>query len=189
MTNDTRSMGLLAYYREAEIRSADLLQRLLRQVDETALLTFLTRQLAEEARHIQLWTEILLERGGSVAPKKRNYRRLLQQHAGAPASTCELLALLRMVEESVQRRYREHAARGGTEPRLVQTLEQIATDEEWHLAGVATWLTALTQKEGRTRLAALLEHYRNAEAQAYAELLMEEAPSQLADLQAVIILR
>jgi len=83
----TRSMTSqtwpLSYFREAKVCSADLLQRLLRRTDDPELQIDLTRQLADEARHIQLLSELILELGGpagvepegisaSPAPKGRH---------------------------------------------------------------------------------------------------------------------
>jgi hypothetical protein len=44
-------LWLLSYYREAELRGADLLQRLLRKTDDPDLQLNLTHHFADEAPH------------------------------------------------------------------------------------------------------------------------------------------
>jgi rubrerythrin len=162
---------LLRYYREAEIRSADLLQRLLRQADDPELQIHLTRQLADEARHIQMWTELMSELGESLAPPKRGYRQYLQKYAGAPSNVCDSLALMCAVEERVQQRYRDHLPQAKQEPRIAEMLRTLVEDEEWHVQGVRAWLTKLEKQEGRTRVAAARDYYRPLEALAYVDLM------------------
>ncbi|MBI3245513.1 MAG: ferritin-like domain-containing protein [Deltaproteobacteria bacterium] len=171
METRTYPKWLLQYYREAEIRSADLLQRLLRHADDPELQIDLTRQLADEARHIQLWTELMSELGISLTPRKRGYRHYLHKYTGMPSSVLDALALVHAVEERVQQRYREHLPHAGQAPRIVTMLQALAADEEWHLQDVRRWLAKLEKRDGRTRVAAALDYYRPLEARAYADLI------------------
>lgn len=173
MESQTLPMWLLQYYREAEIRSADLLQRLLRYVDDPELQIDLTHQLADEARHIQLWTEIIETRGGCVTPVKKGYRNCLQRRAGNPTNILDLLALTHVVEERVQQRYHAHVSRIGDNSQVGETLRSLVGDESWHLAGVQRWLAKIEKQEGKTRVAALCDYYRLLEAKAYADLVSE----------------
>jgi tRNA isopentenyl-2-thiomethyl-A-37 hydroxylase MiaE len=169
----TPPLWLLNYYREAEVRSADLLQRLLRYIDDPELQIYLTRQLADEARHIQLWTELINELGGRLPAARKGYRHYLQRSAGAPTSVLELLALTCIVEERVQQRYQVHALQAGADARIVAMLQTLVADEAWHLTGVRDWLAKIEKQEGKTRVAAMLDHYRPMEARAYAALIGE----------------
>jgi rubrerythrin len=171
MMKSASPLWLLHYYREAEIRSADLLQRLLRRTDDPQVQMTLTRQLADEARHIQLWTELMSELGGAPSVQRDGYRQRLQHHAGIPATNLDLLALIQVIEERVQQRYAQHATWPEVDPRVVALLQTIAADESWHLAGVTNWLAQQEKKEGKTRVAAALDHYRTREAKAYREVL------------------
>lgn len=173
MESQAPPMWLLQYYREAEIRSADLLQRLLRYVDDPALQIDLTHQLADEARHIQLWTEIIEARGGCVTPVKKGYRNCLQRRTGNPTNILDLLALTHAVEERVQQRYHAHASRVDDQCHIGETLRSLVGDESWHLAGVQRWLAKIEKQEGKTRVTALCDHYRQLEAKAYADLVSE----------------
>lgn len=159
MESEIQKVRLLNYYRAAELHSAELLQHLLQKTDDPELQITLTRQLADETRHIQLWTDLICELGGTPTVIRKGDRPYVQWQAGKTASVLELLALTHVVEERLQHCYREHAARGGEDPRIVAVLQAIATDEDWHLAGVRSCLAKQEKKEGRTRVQAALDHY------------------------------
>lgn len=183
----TYLIWLPSYYREAELRGAALLQRLLHKTNDPELQIKLTHHLADEAQHAWLWTELICELGGMPAAIHKGYQQRLRRQVGIPSSVLDLLALTRVVEERVQQRYREHAARPGEDPRTVAVLQTIMTDEEWHLAWVKAWLTKQGKKEGRTRITALLDHYQALEANACAELMTEEERLRAADVQFAIV--
>ena len=170
----TYPIWVLSYYREAELRGANLLQRLLRKADDPLLQINLTRHLADEARHAWLWTELIGKLGGEPAAIHLGYQRRLRSQVGIPSTIIDLLALTHVVEERVQQRYREHAARPGEDPRTVAVLQSIGADEEWHLAWVKDWLAAHEQEHEGEPLSALLDRYRMLEVSAYAELMVEE---------------
>lgn len=170
----TYAIWVLSYYREAELRGADLLQRLLRRADDPVLQINLTRHLADEARHAWLWTKLVDDLGGEPAAIPNGYQRHLRRQVGIPSTVCELLALTHVVEERVQQRYREHAARPEQDPHTVAVLQTIITDEEWHVAWVRDWLAAHEKMPGGELVSALLDRYRALEANAYAELMIEE---------------
>ena len=164
-------LWLLNYYREAEVRSADLLQRLLRCVDDSELQIYLTRQLADEAHHIQLWTEALHDLGGMLPVARKGYRHYLQRRTGAPTSVLELLALVCVMEERVQQRYQAQLLRPEANARIVEVLRMLVEDESWHLTGVREWLSKIEKQEGKTRVEAMVNHYRPLEARAYADFV------------------
>ena len=159
MEGMAQKIQLLNYYRAAELHGAELLQRLLHKSDDPDLQIALTRQLADETRHVQLWTELICELGGVPAVIRKSDRQYVQWWAGRPTTVLELLALIRVVEERLQHCYREHAARRGEDARIVAVLRIIAADEDWHLAGVRSCLAKQEKKEGRTRVQAALDHY------------------------------
>jgi rubrerythrin len=181
------SIWLLSYYRDAELRGADLLQRLLRRTNDPELQINLTRHLADEARHAWLWTELICKLGGAPAAIRDGYQHRLRRQVGLPSSVLDLLVLTHVVEERVQQRYREHAARPGEDPRTIAVLHAIVTDEEWHLAWVREWLMKQEKKEGRTRITAALDHYRALEVNAYTELMAEEERLRAADVSFTIM--
>jgi hypothetical protein len=68
MERVTYQIWLLSYYREAELRGADLLQRLLRKTEDPDLQFNLTHHFADEAHHAWLWTELIHKLGGAPLP-------------------------------------------------------------------------------------------------------------------------
>jgi rubrerythrin len=174
MARITYPMWILSYYREAELRGANLLQRLLRKTEDPQLLINLTRHLADEARHAWLWTELIHELGGVPLAIHKGYQHHLRHQVGIPSRVLNLLALTHVVEERVQQRYCEHAARSGEDQRTVAVLQAVMRDEQWHLAWVKDWLTHQEQQEGCGRVTELLHRYRALEAEAYAALMSEE---------------
>lgn len=170
----TYQMWLLSYYREAELRGADFLQRLLRKTEDPDLQLNLTRHLADEARHAWLWTELIHKLGGAPLAIRKGYQRYLQRQVGLPSSVLDLLALTYVVEERVQQRYCEHVVRPGEDAQTVTVLQTIIADEQWHLAWVKEWLAQQEQKEDRSWVEETLNRYRTLEAKAYAELMIEE---------------
>jgi len=159
MENKAEKIRLLNYYRAAELRGAELLQRLLRRSDDPDLQIALTHQLADETRHVQLWTELICELGGAPAVIRKSDRQHLRWRAGRPTTVLELLALVWVVEERLRHCYREHVARRGEDARIVAVLQSITADEDWHLAGVQSCLAKQEKKEGKTRVQATLDHY------------------------------
>jgi hypothetical protein len=158
MSDHTGQLNILSTYRAAEVRGADLLDRLLRHGSEPAMTIHLTRQLADEARHIQLLTELIRELGGTpIATRKKALP--IRGGYGGVETTLELLALLHATEERLQQRYREHIMRRGEDSRVVDTLQTLASDEGWHLAGVKALLSTQAKQFGRTRVGATVDYY------------------------------
>lgn len=166
-------LWILNQYRTAELQGADLLQRILRKNHDPQLQINLSHHFADEARHAWLWTELIGKLGGTPTIVPNNYQRELRRRVGLPSTLFNLLALSHVVEERVQQRYREHAARPGEDPRTVAVLQTIIADEEWHLSWIQAWLVQ-QQMQGGKEVATILERYRTSEAQAYAELAAEE---------------
>lgn len=151
-------LNILGTYREAEVQGAQLLQRLLRNNDDQKMINYLTWQLADESYHIQLLTELICEMGGAPAAIHKQALPSRCGH-GLPATLLEILAYLHATEARLLRRYHAHVMRQGEDPRIVSTLQTLASDEEWHLAGIKALLLKQEKKFGRTRVAATLDHY------------------------------
>ncbi|MGH7961777.1 MAG: ferritin-like domain-containing protein [Candidatus Binatia bacterium] len=165
---------LFNYYRDAELRGADLILRLMNRADDLNLQEPLTRHLADEAQHVWLWTERIRALGGQPVPIDDRYHRYLRRKAGLSTDMLELLALIFVVEERTNKRYAEHATRPDIDPETLKVLSEIQADEAWYLAWVTEKLRDLEQSEGKERVAATLSRYRALEAEAFAELLAAE---------------
>jgi rubrerythrin len=165
---------LFSYYRDAELRGADLILRLINRTEDPNLQEKLTRHLADETNHAWLWTERIRALGGDPVRIDDGYHRHLRRKAGIPSNLLDLLALTYVVEERAGKRYEEHAARPDVDLDTLHVLKDMRTDEEWHLAWVAEKLTELEQTEGKEKVAVTLDRYRALEAEAFAEMLADE---------------
>lgn len=164
---------LFSYYRDAELRGADLILRLINRPDTAELQTNLARHLADETNHAWLWTERIHALGGAPVRIEDGYHRHLRRKAGVPTTLLELLALTYVVEERSGKRYEEHAARPDVDANTLKALQEMRVDEDWHLTWVGEALKELGKKEGTEKLAAALARYR-AETEAFAEMLANE---------------
>src|SRR6266852_1464688 len=174
MDKKAYNMLLFSYYRDAELRGADLILRLINRTENLDLQEKLTRLLADETNHAWLWTDRIRALGGDPVRIADGYHRHLRRKAGLPSNLLDLLALTYVVEERAGRRYEEHAARPDVDPATLAVLKEMRTDEEWHLAWVSEKLKELEQTESATKVAATLNRYRALEAEAFAEMLADE---------------
>jgi len=165
---------LFNYYRDAELRGADLVLRLMNRAEDLGLQEPLTRHLADEAQHAWLWTERIRTLGGQPMVIDDRYHRYLRRKIGFPTEMLELLALILVVEERMDKRYATHAARPDVGPETLHVLNEIRADEAWYIAWMTEKLHDLEQSEGKERVTAVLDHYRAREAEAFAELQADE---------------
>ncbi|MEW6298736.1 MAG: ferritin-like domain-containing protein [Thermodesulfobacteriota bacterium] len=174
MDKNSYNILLFSYYRDAELRGADLIMRLIHRIEDGALQEKLTRHLADETRHAWLWTERIRALGGDPIRIDDGYHRHLRRKAGLPSNLLDLLALTYVIEERSGKRYEEHAARPDVDPDTLQVLQEMRTDEEWHLSWVADKLHELEQTEGKEKVTAVLARYRAVETEAFAEMVAAE---------------
>ena len=64
MAGEARLVTLFSYYRDAELRGATLLLKLLQRMDDTDAQVKLTKHLEDEVRHAWLWTKRITDLGG-----------------------------------------------------------------------------------------------------------------------------
>ena len=170
------TVELFSYYRDAELRGAMLIVRLIRLMPgdlETQL--HLARHLADETRHAWLWTRRIAEIGGTPARIAAGYQSRLGQRI-VPRSVPELLALTIVAEERSLIRYREHAARPGLDSATRDVLRAVIGDEQWHVAWIRDRFEhALTRDpEARRRMPSAIERYRAIEEEVYRSLAAYE---------------
>src|SRR5207247_10928498 len=123
---------LFSYYREAELRGADLILRLINRSDDLSLQEKLTRHLADETNHAWLWTERIRALGGLPVRIADGYHRHLRRKAGLPANWLDLLALTYVVEQRAGKRYEEHDARPEGDPDRLTVLPDARTVDARH---------------------------------------------------------
>ena len=169
MNTPTDEIALLNAYRDAELRGAELVLRLLSRIDDASLQEPLTRHLADEAQHVWLWTERIRALGGQLQHQDDGYYRALRRKAGLPTTALDLLALVSVIAGRLNQRYGAHATRTDADPETLKILREIHTAEAWYVAWLAEQLQQCAQREGADTVAATLNQYRAWEAEAFAE--------------------
>lgn len=165
---------LFSYYRDAELRGADLILRLINRADNLTFQEKLTKHLADETNHAWLWTERIRALGGDPVRIDNGYHRHLRRKTGLPSHILDLLALTCVVEERAQRRYEEHATRSDVDAETLAVLKEMCGDEKDHLAWVKDKLAELELSEGKEIVAATLSRFRTLEEEAFAEMQADE---------------
>lgn len=175
MAADPRMILLMSYYRDAEIRGANLLLRLMSYLTDGDSQTKLTLHLADETRHAWLWTKRMNDLGGEPLPVGDGYQSRIGLRT-VPRSLIELLALTIVVEERSLDRYIEHAGRSNVDPETMKVLKEVSHDEKWHIAWIRNKLDDLAAAEegGAEKAAAAMEKYREIDRQVYEGLLEKE---------------
>ena len=174
MTPDPRVIGLLSYYRDAELHGAALLLRLIKLMDDPDAQVKLALHLSEETHHAWLWTKRIDDLGGTPMKILDGYQSRIGMRT-LPRSLFDLLALTVVVEERSFARYQEHASRPGVDAETLEVLHEVTKDEKWHIAWVRAKLLELAANEGgEERAHAAMERYREIDRQVYAELRAKE---------------
>ncbi len=174
MAADPETILLMSYYRDAELRGASLLLRLMSYLEDGDSQTKLALHLSEEARHAWLWTKRIHELGGTPVRVTDGYQSRIGRRT-LPRSVIDLLALTVVVEERSYDRYREHASRADVDAETLAVLREVTKDEKWHIAWIRGKLEQLAAAQGAQAQAdAALEKYRQIEREVYGELLEKE---------------
>lgn len=162
---------MYSYYRDAELRGANLLFRLMRMVDDPTAQMNLTEHLADETRHAWLWTERIKELGASPVPVDDGYQVRIGKKAGVPRSVFDLFALTVVVEQRALRRYQQHMRREDVPERTREVLEAVTKDEAWHIDWIRTRARELAEKSGDPEsMDRALKRYRAIDEEVMAEL-------------------
>ena len=172
---DPRMIHLYSYYRDAELRGATLLLKLIMHVEDSESQVKLSRHLADETRHAWLWTKRIFDLGYTPVRIADGYQTRIGQSAGIPKSMIDLLALTVVVEERAQRRYLEHACRPDVDSETLEILHEVTKDEKWHIGWIKNKLHELAAANGGAdKAGAALERYREIDRQVVADLTAKE---------------
>jgi rubrerythrin len=165
-----------SYYRDAELRGANLLFRLMRMVDDPEAQVNLTEHLADETRHAWLWTQRIQELGAKPVPVEDGYQVRIGKLAGVPKTLIDLFALTVVVEQRSLRRYQQHLRRDGIPERTREVLEAVTKDEAWHIDWIRRKARELAEQAGDPdRVDRALKKYRAIDEQVMSELDAKEA--------------
>lgn len=175
MDADPRMILLMSYYRDAEIRGANLLLRLMSHLTDGDSLTKLSLHLADETRHAWLWTKRINDLGANPLPIGDGYQTRVGRRT-MPRSLIEILALTNVVEERSLDRYLEHAARPNVDPETLTVLREVSQDEKWHISWIRNKLDEIAAEEagGSEKVEAALEKYKEIDRLVYESLLEME---------------
>ena len=172
MSPDRESLvRIFSYYRDAEIRGAALLMKMMaRERDPEAQVLF-SRHIDDETRHAWLWTKRIKDEGALPVEVPDGYQRRLGKALGIPTTLIDLFALTVVVEERSVKRYTEHARSGICDPKTLAVLREVTQDERWHISWMEEWLTKLARADGKEdRVADVLARYRRVEEQVFEEM-------------------
>ena len=175
MSVDPRMIHLYSYYRDAELRGATLLLKLIMRIDDTEAQVKLSRHSADEIRHAWLWTKKIADLGATPIRVDDGYQTRIGHEVGIPRTLIDLFALTVVVEERAQRRYLEHARRPDIDPDILQLLHEVTKDEKWHISWIKNKLCDLAQANGgEAKMLATLERYREIDRKVVDALLAKE---------------
>ena len=175
MAVDQPMIVLLNYYRDAELRGANLLFRLMSHLDDPESQVKLSLHLADETRHAWMWTKRITDLGGEPKKVADGYQTRIGLRV-VPRNLIDILALTVVVEERSHARYTEHATRPDVDPETLAVLREVSKDEKWHIAWMKAKLDELAAAEpgGAEKVQAAMERYREIDKQVYAELQAKE---------------
>jgi len=174
MPADPRMILLMNYYRDAELRGANLLLRLMSHLTDPDSQTKLSLHLADETRHSWWWTKRITDLGGDPSPIADGYQTRIGLRV-VPRSVIDILALTVVVEERAHERYVEHAQRPDVDADTLAVLREVTKDEKWHIAWIRAKMDELAANTGGAdRVEEALERFREVDRQVYAELLAKE---------------
>ncbi len=133
---DENELWILSYYRASELAGALVMGRLAAQTDDDDLRVNLTEHCAEEANHAWLWTQTILEVGGTPRRVSETYQDRYCKAIGPPTTVLDVLALTQVFERRVVKHFRDHLGRPYTHPAVARTLQRMIADE----AGPIGWV-------------------------------------------------
>lgn len=172
---DPRMIHLFSYYREAELRGATLLLKLIMRVEDPESQTKLSLHLADETRHVWLWTKHIADLGCTPVLIDDGYQTRIGKSIGIPKTLVDLFALTVVVEERAQLRYLKHAQRPDVDVQTRHILHEVTKDEKWHVSWIKDKLKEFAMADGGEEKAlATLEHYRSIDRQVFAALEAKE---------------
>jgi bacterioferritin (cytochrome b1) len=174
ITVEARLVTLFSYYRDAELRGATLLLKLLQRMDDADAQVKLTKHLEEEVHHAWLWTKRITDLGGVPEQIDDGYQRRIGHEVGIPRTLEQLLALTIVVEERALTRYFTHLATAEVDDETRTVLHEVTKDEKWHLSWIEHKLRELAGPDGDVRVSALLTRYRDVDRRVFADLERKE---------------
>ncbi len=174
MAADPRMVLMFNYYRDAELRGANLLYRLMSHLEDADSQVKLSAHFADETRHAWLWTKRIHDIGGTPAKVGDGYQTRIGLRV-VPRTLVDILALTVVVEERSLQRYEEHASRPDVDAETLEVLREVTKDEKWHVSWMRNKLDEIAKAEGcEDKVLEAFEKYRDIDQKVYAELQEKE---------------
>lgn len=159
---------IFSFYRDAEIRGATLLMKMMQWEKDPEAQVLFSRHVADETRHAWLWTKRIRQLGGMPVPVPDGYQRRLGKALGIPFNIVDLFALTVIVEERSVSRYTEHAASRYCDDLTREVLDELTKDEKWHISWMEEWMFRLAHQRGsEAKAKAQLARYRTIEREVF----------------------
>jgi rubrerythrin len=166
---------IFSYYRDAEIRGAALLMKMMGKERDPEAQVLFSRHIDDETRHAWMWTRRIRQEGALPVEVPDGYQRRLGKALGIPSSLIDLFALTVVVEERSAKRYDEHARSPVCDPKTLEILTELTKDEKWHIAWMEEWLMKMATDAGKEDyVEETLGRYRRIEEQVFEEMKMLE---------------
>lgn len=178
-SNDSPSteslIRIFSFYRDAEIRGATLLMKMMKWEKDPEGQVLFSRHVADETRHAWLWTRRIRQLGGLPVEVPDGYQRRLGKALGVPSNIVDLFALTVIVEERSVNRYTAHARSPWCDELTREVLEEVTKDEKWHISWMEEWMLRLAEQKGvEDKARAQLARYRRIEAEVFEEFKEDE---------------
>ncbi|MFT4572300.1 MAG: rubrerythrin [Hyphomicrobiaceae bacterium] len=162
---------LYSYYRDAEIRGAGLLMKMMQREKDPEAQVLFSRHIDDETRHAWMWTRRIKQIGGLPVEVPDGYQRRLGKALGIPTSLIHLFALTVVVEERSAKRYMEHAASPICDEETRAILTEITKDEKWHVAWMEDWLYKMAaERDSENKAREQLARFRELEEEVFTEM-------------------
>ncbi len=173
---DTDSLiRIFSFYRDAEIRGATLLMKMMQWEKDPEAQVLFSRHVADETRHAWLWTKRIRQLGGLPVQVPDGYQRRLGKALGIPFNIVDLFALTVIVEERSVVRYTQHAASRYCDELTREVLDELTKDEKWHISWMEEWMLRLARdRGGEAKARAQLARYRDLEQQVFEDFKEDE---------------
>jgi len=160
-------LWILSYYRESELAGSLVMGRLARETDDDDLRVHLTEHCAEEAMHAWLWTETILNVGGTPKRVAETYQTRYYAEIGTPTSLLEILALTQVFERRVIKHFRAHLKWPNTHPAVAATLQRMIEDEVGHISWVKDRLDRYAAEKGEAIVAETMRRFTEIDQRVY----------------------
>lgn len=166
---------IFSFYRDAEIRGATLLMKMMQWEKDPEAQVLFSRHVADETRHAWLWTKRIRQLGGMPVEVPDGYQRRLSKVLGIPFNIVDLFSLTVIVEERSVSRYTEHAASRYCDDLTREVLDELTKDEKWHISWMEEWMLRMARQRGiESKAKAQLARYRALELEVFESFKEDE---------------